>query len=132
MVRRNTMKNIGLMDEVSLAYGEETEWHCRFKKKGWEIIFYPEAEVIHYGKQTTKNQPLCIEEEKIKGLLNFYKKHKSKFSYYFLRVIIIFTFFFRYVFSLIALNRKTDNLHLHIIKIAQNPEEVFQRKRIFY
>jgi len=132
LIRRSAIKEVGLMDEVSLAYGEETEWHYRFRKKDWKIVFYPEAKIIHYGQQTTKSQSLWVKEESIKGLLNFYRKHKSKFSYYFLRAIIMFTSFFLYLLSLITLQKKSASLHFKLIKITLNPNKAFCGKRIFY
>lgn len=131
LMKRKAIKDVGLMDEICLAYGEETEWHYRFKKKGWKIIFYPEAEIIHYGQQTTKDEKFIL-KEKIKGILNFYKKHKSKFSYYFLRTIIIFIFFFQSFFSLMAMQKKIAESYFEIIKIALDPEKSFRGKRIFY
>jgi N-acetylglucosaminyl-diphospho-decaprenol L-rhamnosyltransferase len=78
LVRREAIKEIGLMDEVSLAYGEEQDWNHRMRQKRWKIVFNPEAEIIHYGGQTTREMGALIESERIKGLLNFFKKHRSK------------------------------------------------------
>jgi len=132
LVRRKAIEEVGLMDEVSLAYGEETEWHYRFKKGGWKIIFYPEAQTIHYGGQTTKNQPLHIKKEEIKGSLNFYRKHRNILEYFSLRVMIIFTVFLKWIFNFIIQQKGKANLYLNIIKIALNPGKAFQGKRVFY
>jgi len=132
LVRRKAIEEVGLMDEVSLAYGEETEWHYRFKKGGWKIIFYPEAQTIHYGGQTTKNQPLHIKKEEIKGSLNFYRKHRNILEYFSLRVMIIFTVFLKWIFNFIIQQKGKANLYLNIIKIALNPGKAYQGKRVFY
>jgi hypothetical protein len=77
LVRREATEEIGLMDEVCVAYGEEQDWNHRMRQKGWKIVYNPEAEVIHYGRQTTQKMGAIIEYERIKGLLNFYMKHRS-------------------------------------------------------
>ncbi|MEW6556118.1 MAG: glycosyltransferase family 2 protein [Elusimicrobiota bacterium] len=119
LVRRKAIQEVGLMDEVSLAYGEETEWHYRFKKKGWKIIFYPAVKVIHYGKQTTENQPSLIKEE-VKGILNFFRKHKSHLSYLIVKGMILVISFFRCLFYLIFLQRKMFDIYFEVIKIVFN------------
>ncbi len=131
MVRRRTIEEVGLMDEVALAYGEETEWHFRFWKKGWKIVFYPKARIIHYGGQSTKLLS-SIPEEEIKSLLNFYKKHKGSFAYFFLRVLIFFLFSLRLVVDAVRFNKELLNSDIKVIKIVLNPDKYFQGKRIFW
>ncbi len=132
LVRRKAVEEVGLMDEVSLAYGDETEWHYRFKKKGWKVVFYSKASIIHYGEQTTKKQHLHIKEEEIKGLLNFYRKHKNIVSYCFLRGIIIFIFSFLSLFSLMTSKKKISESYLKIVKISFCFNKILKEKRIFY
>jgi len=132
LVRRKAIEEVGLMDEVSLAYGDETEWHYRFKKRGWKIIFYPRVSIIHYGEQTTKKQRLHIKKEEIKGLLNFYKKHKNIVSYYLLRGLIVFVFSFLYLFSLITFKKEIAKSYLEVIETSFYLERALKGKRIFY
>lgn len=90
LMRRAAINEVGLMDEVCRAYGEETEWHYRFKKSGWKVVFLHDAEIVHYGQQTTSKKP--IKEEEVKGALNYFKKHKSKldFCLFTLSIAVIF------------------------------------------
>jgi len=131
LVRRAAIEEVGLMDEVSLAYGEETEWHYRFKEKGWDIVFYPEAEIIHYGQQTTSSSPK-IRKEEVKGIINFYQKHKSPISCFFLRTGLFFIFLIKLLFNIFSFNEKKKHLFFSIIKIILNPKRSFTGKRIFY
>ena len=131
LVRRKAIKEVGLMDEATQFSGEDTEWYYRFKKKGWKVIFSPEAEIIHYGQATIKKEKFLTNEE-IKGLLNFYRKHRNIISYYLLRIMIFSIFFAKYIFNLITHNKKIANSYFDIAKIALNPEKAFRGKRIFY
>ena len=133
LVRRKAMEGVGLMDEVTQFSGEDTEWLYRFKKRKWKVIFLPEAEIIHYGGESTyKKQPLLCEKEDINGLLNFYRKHKNIINYYLLRIMIFSIFFAKYIFNLITRNKEIANSYFDIAKIALNPEKAFRGKGIFY
>lgn len=90
LMRRAAINEVGLMDEVCRAYGEETEWHFRFKKAGWKVVFLHDANIIHHGQQTTSKE--SIKEEEVKGALNYFKKHKGRLGFYIfaLSIAIIF------------------------------------------
>jgi GT2 family glycosyltransferase len=49
LVRKETIDEVGLMDERFFMYAEETDWCYRFKAKGWKNRFTPDAEIIHIG-----------------------------------------------------------------------------------
>ncbi len=132
LTRRKAIEEVGLMDEITLTCGEETEWMHRFNKKGWKIIFYSEAEVIHYGQQTNKKQPLLVKEGEVKSILNFFRKYKSPFQYLLLRFIIITSSFLKYLFYLIIFKKDLASLQLKIINNALHPQKFLKGKRIFY
>jgi len=81
LCRTRAVRQVGPMITISLAGGEETEWHYRFWKAGWRVVFFPEAEVIHYGGQT-RGRMVSLRNERIKALLYFFGQHKSKIAFY--------------------------------------------------
>ncbi len=40
LVRQDTIKKVGSMDEQFFMYGEETDWCYRFKQAGWKVMFH--------------------------------------------------------------------------------------------
>ena len=48
MIRTQALNQIGYLDETFFMYKEEVDWCYRAKKKGWKIVFTPEAKIIHY------------------------------------------------------------------------------------
>ncbi len=81
LVRREAIEEVGGMDEEYFMYGEETDWCWRFRKKGWRVLFMPNAEIIHLGGQSSKQaRPEMILQ--LRGsLLLFFKKHRRYISY---------------------------------------------------
>jgi GT2 family glycosyltransferase len=49
VVRAETLRTVGLLDERFFMYFEETDWCRRLATAGWEGWYVPEAEVVHLG-----------------------------------------------------------------------------------
>jgi hypothetical protein len=47
---------IGLLDEQFYMYCEETDWCFRARRQGWKVYFVPQARIIHYGGQSTRQR----------------------------------------------------------------------------
>lgn len=53
LVRREAIKQVGLMDERYFIYAEEADWCRRFAQAGWRITFTPTAEIVHLSSQSS-------------------------------------------------------------------------------
>jgi N-acetylglucosaminyl-diphospho-decaprenol L-rhamnosyltransferase len=75
LVRAEAIRQVGLMDEGFHIYCEEIDWSWRIKKAGWKIFCMPQAEIVHYGGQSTRQ----VKPEMIVALwtsrLRLYRKH---------------------------------------------------------
>lgn len=88
---RQTINNIGYLDEsFSYAYMEDTDFSKRTKNAGLKVVYYPEAEIIHHGAQTTQKRELFMKKILYKNRLKFFKKHNGYFYY----MLSVFTLFF--------------------------------------
>lgn len=54
MVRREAIRQAGLMDEAYHMYCEEIDWALRIKAAGWRSYCVPAAEVVHYEGQSSQ------------------------------------------------------------------------------
>jgi GT2 family glycosyltransferase len=81
MVRKEALDEVGLLDEQFFIYSEDKDWCKRFHETGWDVVFYPEAEAIHYGGASSANAPIRFEVEMQKANLQYWKKHHSKWGY---------------------------------------------------
>ena len=75
MARRDAIDDIGLFDERYYMYSEEVDWCWMAKQKGWKVYFYPAAEIVHYGGQSTKLAAERMFVELQKSECKFYGKH---------------------------------------------------------
>lgn len=72
LLRRETLDQVGLLDEDYFMYTEEVDLCHRVKKGGWQLHWVPEAQVVHYGGQSTKQ----ISEKM------FFQLYLSKIQYF--------------------------------------------------
>ena len=52
MVRREVLETVGLFDPRYFLYCEEIDLCRRVRDAGWEVIFYPDTQVVHIGGQS--------------------------------------------------------------------------------
>ena len=80
MIRKAALDQVGLFDEQFFIYSEEIDLCKRFLNAGWEIVFYPDASIIHYHGASSGKDPLIFSGEQIKSQVKYWKKHHSKIA----------------------------------------------------
>ncbi|MBI5957016.1 MAG: glycosyltransferase family 2 protein [Chloroflexi bacterium] len=82
MVRRETIQQVGLLDERFFMYCEEVDWCLRIKRAGWEIYYVPEARVVHYVAKSTNQfrEAMFLQLHKSRSLL-FAKHYNAGFQW---------------------------------------------------
>ena len=106
MIRREAINQVGLLDEDFFIYGEDIDWCKRFHQAGWDVMFYPDAEVIHFGGASSSNAPVKFYLEMQKADLQYWEKHHGKAGQLIYWMIILLRqmvrmpiYAFKYVFS---------------------------------
>jgi hypothetical protein len=49
LVRSEALDAVGLLNEAFFWAQEEEEWCYRAKQQGWQVLFYPDVAIVHYG-----------------------------------------------------------------------------------
>lgn len=80
MIRRSAVEEVGLLDEDFFMYAEDIDWCKRFHDKGWKLVFYPEAEAIHYGGASSAAMPVRFYVEKQRANFQYWRKHHGRIS----------------------------------------------------
>lgn len=55
--RAEALKQIGLFDERYFMYFEDTDLCRRFWAKGWQVVYYPDAKIIHNHARQSAQEP---------------------------------------------------------------------------
>lgn len=89
LVRKRAVEEVGMMDDRFFMYAEETDWCYRFKQAGWNVLFTPQAEIIHHGGQSSRNmRPEMLIELRL-SILKFIMKHKGPLQHIIASVLIL-------------------------------------------
>jgi len=54
LARREALDQVGLLDDGYFMYSEELDWCRRAKAAGWQIVYFPQARVMHHRGQSSE------------------------------------------------------------------------------
>ncbi|EYE87925.1 glycosyl transferase family 2 [Fervidicella metallireducens AeB] len=89
MVRKDVIEKVGMLDENFFMYGEDLDWCYRIKEAGYKVVYYPEAQMIHYKGQSSKKKRLKTIYEFHRAMYLFYNKHYYK-KYSFVVTLLVY------------------------------------------
>jgi N-acetylglucosaminyl-diphospho-decaprenol L-rhamnosyltransferase len=80
LVRREVIQQIGRLDERFFMYSEELDWCRRIRQAGWQIVYLPAAQVVHYiGKssdQVVAQRHIYFQSSKVR----YFRKHHGELA----------------------------------------------------
>jgi GT2 family glycosyltransferase len=86
IVRAEAIEQVGTLDEDYFFFIEETDWCFRMKQAGWKIYHLPHIKIYHLQGKSKEKNPSKAWIEYYRSIYIFFKKHRSIFSYYSLRL----------------------------------------------
>ncbi len=120
LIRRETMDDIGPLDDRYFLYFEEIDFCLTARRAGWKVVFYPHASIIHLGgesavktgkKMTSRNRQLV--SIRLTSEFRYYRKLYGV-SYVFISANIEFLWYvivyFRNIFrrSTLGVSRRAE------------------------
>jgi len=80
MTRREAIEEVGFLDEGLFMYADDLDWSKRFRDAGWKVVYFAEAESIHYGGGTTARAPVRFSVEMQRANYQYWKKNYGRLS----------------------------------------------------
>lgn len=81
LTRRRLIEEIGFFDEKFPLYFEDTDLFRRMRRKGYRVVFLPEAEIIHfYNRSAVQDYPSAMKRFKASEE-HYYRKYYGKWGY---------------------------------------------------
>jgi GT2 family glycosyltransferase len=102
LVRRAAIQQVGVMDPTYFVYGDDPDWCYRFAQAGWKIMFTPDARIIHYGGQTTRQMARNFRWQLEGSKLIFIRLHRSGWVFPLARFLSSVFFLLRTPYWLVA------------------------------
>ncbi|GAP13949.1 predicted glycosyltransferases [Longilinea arvoryzae] len=102
LIRREALDQIGLLDEVFFAYQEDTDYCVRARKAGWNVTYFPSAQIVHFGGKGGANaQPLKAIFEWHRSYYYYYRKNLSQDYFILVNWFFYCLMLLKLIFSLI-------------------------------
>lgn len=115
IVRKDIFKKLSGFDESFFMYVEDMEFCYRVRKEGYKVLFDPRISIYHHGHGSS-NRGFAIANI-YKGLLYFYKKHKSPLSYSVARFLLLFKARLLVIIGKILNNRYLTDTYSQALKV---------------
>ncbi len=91
MLRRETLNEVGLLDEDYFMYGEDVDLSYRVGNGGWECWYVP-ALILHYKGESTQKTSFRYVQNFYNAMLIFFRKHLARrywFSWFIVEVAVV-------------------------------------------
>jgi len=75
LLRKKVLDQVGFLDEDYFMYSEEVDLCYRIQRAGWRLFWVPQAEVVHFGGQSTQQAPIAMFLNLYHGKIIYFRKH---------------------------------------------------------
>ncbi len=116
LTKKKIFEAVGGFDEKIFMYMDEVDFFYRAKKMGYQVYFYPQAKIIHYGSaSSSKTYPIL---QLYRGLIYFYQKHYSFVSLQILKLFLVLKALIGISFGKILKNRYLLETYTQALKLV--------------
>jgi hypothetical protein len=120
-VKREAVEDAGVMDEVTLAYGEEYGWHVRLRRAGWQVHWVAEAVFTHFGAgQIGLNLRGWSLIEDRRATLAYFRTYRPRWQAVIIRAAILISHGL-YALIWLPLSPSRSRDHRAVIRMALRP-----------
>jgi N-acetylglucosaminyl-diphospho-decaprenol L-rhamnosyltransferase len=114
ILRRKALDGVGLLDENYFMYSEEIDLCYRLKKSGWHIYWVPQARIIHYGGQSTRQAAVAMFLRLYQGKIIYIRKHYGRLKAILYKLVLLATSLVRLMVSPLALLEQGSKREQHL------------------
>jgi GT2 family glycosyltransferase len=119
LLPRQALDDAGLFDEDYFMYSEEVDLCHRLRQKGWSLFWVPQAEVIHYGGQSTQQAAEEMFLRLYQGKILYFRKHHSGLAVGIYKLILLLASLSRLVLTPLAYLEGPSKRERHL-KLSSN------------
>ncbi len=123
LVRKVILDQVGFFDPDYFMYTEEVDLCFRIQQAGWDLFWVPQATIVHYEGQSTRQMPTRMFLQLYQSKLQFFRKHHGRSAEAAYKIILALTSLPRlllYPLSLLMPKKKKE----HYQKVANNYQQL--------
>ncbi|MEW6200914.1 MAG: glycosyltransferase family 2 protein [bacterium] len=80
MFPRDVIERAGYLDERFYTYSEDADLCKRVREAGWKVVFFPEAQIIHYGGGAAQVEGYSAFDNFHRSQILYFRKHYGLYS----------------------------------------------------
>ena len=99
ILRCDALNQVGYLDEDYYIYSEEVDLCYRVQQAGWRLYWVPQAQVVHFGGQSTQQVAQEMFLRLYQGKILYFRKHYGKFAVQIYKLILYLASVWRLVLT---------------------------------
>lgn len=119
LLRREALDEVGLLDERYFMYTEEVDLCFRLARAEWALYWLPQAEVVHYGGQSTQQVAGEMLLHLYESKMHFFRKQYGRSGAAGYKLILLLASLARLALSPLALLEQPSRRRAHLSLAAR-------------
>jgi N-acetylglucosaminyl-diphospho-decaprenol L-rhamnosyltransferase len=99
LLRKEVLDQVGFLDEDYFMYSEEVDLCYRIQRAGWHLFWIPEAEVVHFGGQSTQQVATEMFLNLYRSKFKFFRKNYGWLAAQIYKLILMIAAFSRLILA---------------------------------
>jgi hypothetical protein len=75
LLRKETIEDVGGLDEDYFMFGEDLDWCYRVKKRDWRVFYVGDRSIVHHKGASTRQAPQRMNYHFHRAMFLFHRKH---------------------------------------------------------
>jgi GT2 family glycosyltransferase len=96
LVRKETVEDVGGLDESFFMFGEDLDWCFRAKARGWRVWYVGDRGVVHHKGASTRQEPQRMNWHFHRAMVLFHRKHLTERYPFFVNWLVYLGISLRY------------------------------------
>jgi GT2 family glycosyltransferase len=117
VIRKDVLDQVGILDEGYFIYSEEVDLCYRIQRAGWHLHWIPQAEVVHFGGQSTQQVPTEMFLNLYHSKVKYFRKHYGWSAALIYKVILRLAALSRLVLAPLVIFEQSARRQRHLILV---------------
>jgi len=117
VVRKDVLDQVGMLDEGYFIYSEEVDLCYRIQRAGWSLYWVPQAEVVHFGGQSTQQVPTEMFLNLYHSKIKYFRKHYGWSAVQIYKLILRLAALSRLILAPLVIFERSTRRQRHLILV---------------